>query len=135
GYPIALGLLLCLVEPRRFTPRLAACLMAGAALPYLCQRPDYVTSQYAEFFHHLVGDDRTQFAIDAGYRDLHMLLRVAGINLSLQAYRLLEIMLGLACAAIVLGGVRRGWNNRTAAAACLSLSVCWMTLAGPATES
>src|SRR5205823_713455 len=38
-YPLALGLLLCLLEPRRFAPRLALTLLLGAALPYLFQQP------------------------------------------------------------------------------------------------
>jgi len=53
GYPLALGLLFCIVEPRRFTPRLAACLAVGALVPYLCQRSDYVTSQYAVYLDRL----------------------------------------------------------------------------------
>jgi hypothetical protein len=135
GYPIALGLLLCLVEPRRFSSRLAACLFVGMAIPYLFQRPDYVTSQYASFFAHVSADDRTQYDVYAGYRDLHMLLRIAGIHLSMPAYRLVETLLGLTCAVVVVTGRRRGWDTRTAVTACLSLGSCWMTLAGPATES
>jgi hypothetical protein len=135
GYPLALGLLLGLVEPKRFAPRLVICLLIGAAVPFCCQRPAFVFDEYAAFFSRLAGDDRTQFEFVAGYRDLHMLLRRYGLPLSLMAYRIVEIVLGGACAAIILWGRARGWDRRTAAEACVWLGLCWMTVAGPATES
>src|SRR5262249_32301626 len=77
-YPLALGLLFCLFEPRRFSPRLALALAMGVALPYLFQQPDYVTRQYAALMENLHDEDRTERPIHAGYRDLHMLLRRGG---------------------------------------------------------
>jgi hypothetical protein len=135
GYPLALGMLFCLVEPRRLSPRLASCLLIGAALPYLTQRWDYVNGQYAEFFQRLCEDDRTAYGVSAGYRDLHMLVRIIGVPMGLGGYRLLEAALGFACAAGIVIGQRRGWASQTALAACFALGSCWMTLAGPATES
>jgi hypothetical protein len=135
GYPLALGLLFCLVEPRRFAPRLALGLAAGFVLPFLLQRPEYVTAQYAAYFAHLRADDRTVWPVHATYRDLHLLLRVAGWPVSLPAYRVIEVLAGLACAAIVLVGRRRGWGTTESAEACLGLGAVWMTLFGPATES
>jgi hypothetical protein len=135
GYPVSLGLLFCLVEPRRFAPRLAAALLIGLALPYLVQRPDYVTAQYAKFLKVLRDDDRTAFPVYHGYRDLHMLARLAGWQMSQPTYRGLEAALGTACAAVIVAGRRRGWDAGTATAACYSLAMCWMTLCGPTTES
>src|SRR5205823_4129520 len=54
---------------------------------------------------------------------------------SLGTYRAMEIVAGLACAAVVLAGRRRGWDQRQSADACLALGLIWMTLCGPATES
>jgi hypothetical protein len=135
GYPLALGLLFCLVEPRRFTPRLVVCLAIAATLPYVCQRPDYVTEQYREFFDRLRADDRSALALHASYHDLHLLLRRVGVAMDLRGYRLLETSLGLAAAMLIVAGRVRGWDRRRAFAACLALGTCWMTLAGPATES
>ncbi len=135
GYPLALGMLFCLVEPRRFTPRLAAFVLAGFALPYLMERPDYVTRQYAAFVERVGADDRSGWPVFAGYRDLHMLLRLTGWEAPLAAYRGIEVLAGLACAAVVVAGRWRVWDRRRAVAACLSLGACWMTLCGPATES
>src|SRR5262249_25652990 len=54
GYPVALGLLFCAADPRRFTPRLALALLAGFGLPYLLShQPEYVTTQYAHFYERL----------------------------------------------------------------------------------
>jgi hypothetical protein len=134
GYPLALGLLLGLVEPRRFAGRLAACVAVGLALPFVCQRPDYAAAQYAGFLDHLRHDDRTQMAIASGYRDFQMLLRAWGFPLALSAYRLVEVAGGAACAALVLY-VRRRSGRTEAIRASGSLGLCWMTLFGPATES
>jgi hypothetical protein len=135
GYPLAYGLLLCLIKPRRFTPRLAVYLSLGAALPYLFQPADYVTEQYANYFRRLDMADRAEYALDAGWRDLHMLFRRIGVAMDLNGYRLLEVELGLACAAVTLL-VRYGLRQPEAAArVAFALAMCWMTVAGPATES
>jgi hypothetical protein len=134
GYPLSFGMLLCLIGPRRFAPRLAVCLLVMAAVPYLFQRADYVTAQYGDFWWQLGVDDRTDMGAH-GYRDLQMLAIRAGVPMSLATYRLTEAALGLACAAAVLAGRRRGWDKDTTLSASLSLALCWMTLAGPATES
>ncbi len=134
GYPLAFGMLLCLIEPRRFAPRMAICLLVAAAVPYLCQRSDFVTQQYAGFWERIASEDRSDLGVH-GYRDLQMLACRVGVPMSLGAYRLLEATLGLACAAAVLAGWRRGLDRRKVQSSCLAMSLCWMTLAGPATES
>src|SRR5262249_58465134 len=45
-YPISLGLLLCVVEPRRFGPRLLLAVAIGGAIPFALQSPDYVSRQF-----------------------------------------------------------------------------------------
>lgn len=134
GYPIALGLLLVLLAPRRFGARFALCLAAGFALPFVLQRPEYVVDQYREWFARQAGDNRTNVNPSLAYRDLHQLLRVSGVELSLTSYRLLEVILAVAAAAIVWLSCAR-WSPKFAVWACGALAACWMTLAGPATES
>lgn len=135
GYPLALGLVFCVIEPRRFAPRLAVCLVVGAFVPYLCQRSDYVTSQYAVYLQRLIADDRTHFDLDAGYHDLHMLVRRVNLPLTLAGYRILELVLAIAIAAIIAVQRFQGVERRVLIRHCLFLSICWMTLSGPATES
>jgi len=132
-YPLALGLLFAIIEPRRFIPRLAVCLVAGLAMPYLLGTPAYVTEQYRACFSRLVSDDRTA-DIALSYRDLQLLLRVAGLPLSLFAYRGLELGLAAVIGAYVWIHHQR-WSRDHAVWVCGTLASCWMTLAGPATES
>lgn len=133
-YPIALGLLFCLIEPRRFTPRLAVSLLVGMLLPFLLAPAHFVAGQYAAWFDRVLGDNRTAYDLAVSYRDLQMLLRVWGVPLSLAQYRLVEMLLAMAAAGFVWSN-RRRWPRSHAVAACGALAACWMTLAGPATES
>jgi len=45
-YPFAVGMLICVIAPRRFTWRLLLALVVLALVPYLFQHWTYVTSQY-----------------------------------------------------------------------------------------
>jgi len=132
-YPLALGLLLAILEPRRFTPRLAVCILAGLAMPYLFGSPEYVTEQYRACISRAASDDRTADIL-LSYRDLQLLLRVAGLPLSLVQYRLLEVALAAVVGAFVWIQHDR-WSRDHAVWVCGTLASCWMTLAGPATES
>ncbi len=133
-YPIALGLLLAILEPRRFAPRLAVTVAIGLAAPFLLSDPRYVADQYVAWWGRVLGDDRTAYPLANSYRDLQMLLRVWGWPLSLSGYRLLELALAVAAAAGVVFAARRG-HRRHVVWSCGALSMCWMTVAGPATES
>jgi Glycosyltransferase family 87 len=133
-YPLALGLLLALIEPRRFTPRLFICIAAGLLLPFALRSPDYVVAQYQAWIARLLSDDRSITVIALAYRDLHLLLRVLGLPLTLTQYRVLEMLLAGACATYVWLQ-RDSWSRQHATWVCGALASCWMTLAGPATES
>jgi hypothetical protein len=133
-YPIALGLLFVLAAPRRFGPRLAVCLAVGLGLPYLLHPPEYVSQMYRQFYRHLAYDDRTGLGFGNAYTDLHRLLMAVGVHLSLREYRLLEAVLAAGCALALGVGVWMGRGRRWQAEVALGLGLCWMTLAGPATE-
>jgi hypothetical protein len=134
GYPLALGLLLVLVEPRRFTPPLVAAVGIGLALPFLFHDTDYIANQYQALFARVGAEDRSQGDIARSYRDMQLLLRSLGWPISLAAYRVVEVLAGAACAMIVIRLGKSG-NIRTAVWACGALGLCWMTLFGPTTES
>jgi hypothetical protein len=133
-YPLAVGLLFAVASPRRFGPRLAVCLAAGLGLPYLLANPDYVSQMYRQFYHHLSSDDRTGLGFGNMYVDLHRLILAGGLHLTLKEYRGLEAALAGVCALAVFVGCRRGYGRHWQAGAGLDLGLCWMTLAGPATE-
>src|SRR5262249_18623794 len=73
-YPVAVGLLLAVLYPRRFSWRLALALAAGLALPFLCQRSDYVINQYGGWLNHLWENQLRKFLpVDLRYRDFRLL--------------------------------------------------------------
>src|SRR5207302_29864 len=78
-YPLAVGLLLAAVYPRKFGVRLFLALAAGALLPFLLQRPGYVSGQYAAWWEVLRTEDRNDLPLILCYRDLCLLCRVCGV--------------------------------------------------------
>jgi hypothetical protein len=134
-YPLAVGLLLAAVYPRRFGIRLAVALALVAGLPFLLQRPEYVAGQYAEWMRLLGDDDRKLWPLDATYRDLWLLLRVWRVPISPKVYVAVQLAAAVGCAALCVAARRRGWEARRVLTTCLVLGTVWMTLCGPATES
>src|SRR5262249_56033839 len=65
-YPISLGLLLCVVEPRRFGPRLLLAVAIGGAIPFALPSPDYVSRQFEDWMGRFSADHRTENPIQKG---------------------------------------------------------------------
>lgn len=135
GYPIALGMLLALAAPIRHGFPLAITLAAGFALPFLLQSPEFIVSQYRQWFDALSGDDRTSFPFHLGYQDAHMLLRVLGLNVSLEEFRLMQVGAGAAAAGIIACQLWKGVPRESVALNALTLGLCWMTTFGPGIEA
>jgi hypothetical protein len=134
-YPLAVGLLLAAVYPRRFAPRLALALVVALLLPFCCQRWDYVAAQYALWWGRLNADQRFDWPLRMAYRDLWLLIRLCHLPLTPQAYRVLQVLTGAGCAVVCVAGRLRGWPRRRLLLMVLALGGGWMTLCGPATES
>jgi hypothetical protein len=134
-YPLAAGLLLAAVYPRRFGFRLAAALVVVGGLPFLFQRPDYVAEQYAQWYRLLGADDRKYWPLDATYRDLWLLLRTWRVPITPKVYLVVQMAAAAGSAALCVAGRCRGWEARRVLTACLMLGTTWMALCGPATES
>lgn len=134
GYPLAFGLLVCLAAPLRFGLPLAGAVLAGLALPYLAQSADYVTDQYRYWAENLGRDDRTGFPLYAGHQDVHMLLRVVGVDVPRDPYRLVQAATGAAAAAVMGWQLWRGVPRREVVLNALTLGLCWMTTFGPVVE-
>lgn len=134
-YPVALGLLLAAVYPRRFAPRLAGALAVGLLLPFVLQHPGYVADQYVRWTDHLVSYDRHSAQAGAWYRDALLLTRVWLAPLGRQGYLVMQLVAAAGVAGLCLAARRAGWPARRLLALLLGLGCCWMTAFGPATES
>ena len=133
-YPLAAGLLLTLLFPKKFAWRLAAALLALGALSFILQRPAYVLEQYRSWVATRSVDER-HYSVITAPRDLWMLLRVFGIELNLRFYFVVQILGGAAIAALCLFGRLRGWATDRLLTTVFTLVCGWMLLLGPATES
>lgn len=132
-YPIALALLFVILHPKPLAWRLAVGVAVGIVLPFACQRPDYVWSQYVQFLAYSPTDQRMHLPLAEGNRDLWMLIRAWQIPLPLWGYRLLQA--GTALGLAVLAWRLRPLKAPFVPVLILGLSVGWMLLFGPATES
>jgi hypothetical protein len=134
-YPLALGLILVVCYPRRFTLPLLVALAAVALVPFALQRPDYVLGQYRVWVGLLrMNDDRIYWPPHMAYRDLWLLFRLY-LPISLSTYQFIQVAGGAACAALCVALRLRGDETRHVLMSVLALAVCWMLLLGPATES
>lgn len=142
-YPLAFGLLLAVVYPRRFLGRFVLALGLGLALPFLLQRPGYVVEQYGDWLTALRQDNRQILHLHLAYRDLCLLCRVWLTPLSLPAYRAVELAVAAGLAGVCWFRWPRtcepdagaGPSECDALGQLLGLACCWMTAFGPAAES
>ncbi len=134
-YPISLGLLLCVLEPKKYTWRMLVLVAIGFVLPFGLQSPTYVLQEYKGLELILKLDDRTNQPMYEGYFDFHKLLTLYGMPIPLMAYRGIEVVAGCAAAAFIFWGKRQGWSRARQLHACLGLGLLWCTLFGPSTES
>ncbi len=134
-YPLAVGLLLTALFPRRYAWRLLLALLLLGAATFLFQRPAYVLDQYQRWFATRHADNRQLYKMDIAPRDLWMLLRLAHVTISEHFYTVIQMASGGAVALVCIAGRRSGWPRDKVFVVLLSLVTGWMLLCGPATES
>jgi len=134
-YPIAIGLLLTAMYPRRFFPRFLVALAIGLLIPFACQHPAFVTRQYGLWFEYLKGEDRSLWSLDLTYVNVQLLFRVWFLPISNESYRLIEVSAGVLLASLCASARRLGGDPRRLLSFTLDASLCWMTAFGPATET
>ncbi len=134
-YPIALGLLLVLIHPRRFAGRFVLALAVGLVLPFGLQHVDYVAGQYQSWWNHFQTYDRQRLIVELWYRDIRLLFLGLVGPVPASTYAAMQMMAGTVVAAICLLGWHGGWPRQRLLLVLFGLGCCWMTLVGPATES
>jgi len=134
-YPLAVGLLLVLVAPIRFSWRLVLMLVVGAFLPFAFQSPEYVADQYRLWYDTRTADNRLEYSLNVAPLDLwFVLVRTLGLPLEAGLYRLLQLSAAAVIAAAVAWGSWKKWPSDRLLGALFCLVSVWMTLLGPASE-
>jgi hypothetical protein len=134
-YPLALGLLLAVLHPRKFPWRLVLALAAIFGLSLILNRPAYVLAQYDNWIHTLGQDPRRTLNYFGTYRDFWLMLRVLRAPISVRGWAVLQAASGAVLAIYLLVIQRRGSSGERLDFLVLALGTCWMLLFGPATES
>lgn len=134
-YPLAVGLILFLIAPRKFGWRLLLALLVLGVLPFLFQHWSYVSAQYHEWIATRSADDRRLYPLKDVPLDLWFLLvRLGHLPIPGLAYSAFQVLSGGAIALFCLVGERKNWPKERVLAGMLALVCIWMTLFGPATE-
>ncbi len=131
-YPFALAVALLITFPRRFTGPFLIAFALLAAVPFLLQSPAYAAGQYVGWVELLSLRGMGQ---PSACRDLWHLFRTWHVHLGPGRYELLQLGGGVACLAVLAWYARLGAVARDRLALALLMSVLWVLLLGPATDS
>ena len=135
-YPIAVGLLICVIAPRRFGWRLLVALLLLTIAPFLFQHWSYVSDQYHMWISTRTSEDRRNWPIEKLPLDLWFLVHWFGhLPVTPTIYRLIQLGTAGALALFCAIQTSKGWAKYRVLAGLFCLASIWMTLCGPATES
>lgn len=130
-YPIAVGLLLVLVIPKRFAVPFFAATLLLFGLPFLIDDADYALRCCEQFVHCSVGDCRIYASPGRVPRDWTALSRMfLHVVPSPNSTNAISVLAAAACAGLVL----RFRRSPEVFALVWGLGTVWMTAFGPATE-
>jgi hypothetical protein len=135
-YPIAVGLLICVIAPRRFSWRMLIALILLLLVPFVFQHWSYVSSQYQAWINTRTSDDRRQWPVEKLPLDLWFLIHwVWHLPIPPKVYSLIQLGTAGALALFCAVQTWRGWAKNRILIGLFCLVSIWMTLCGPATES
>jgi hypothetical protein len=134
-YPLAIGLLLCMLHPRKLPWRLALAIAGIFGFTLILKGPAYGLQQFSNWLHSLGLDPRRTQGYFGAFRDFWLILRVLRVPIDPRGWTVLQCLAGLALAAWLWLEKRRGATAERLDYLLLALGTCWMLLFGPATES
>ena len=132
-YPLAIGLLLAVIEPRKLSWRLGLGLLIFGALSLVLQQPPYVIEQYRDWWLSLGADQRRVSTELGSWRDVWLLLRILHLPITVAGYAGLQAGAALA-AAIFCWWRSRTWDRSAVIWSAFTVGCLWITLFGPSTE-
>jgi hypothetical protein len=135
-YPIAVGLLICVIAPRRFLGRMLIALLVLVLVPFAFQHWSYVADQYQAWITTRTAEDRREWPTEKLPLDLWFLIHTfAHLPISPRIYSLFQLGTAGALAFFCAFQTWRGWSKNRVLIGLFCLASIWMTLCGPATES
>jgi hypothetical protein len=135
-YPLAVGMLICVIAPRRFVWRLLVALLFLAVAPFLLQHWSYVSDQYHAWIETRTLDNRLHYPEKYVPVDLWFLLHwVCRLPIQPWFYSLIQAGTGAATALLCIWGTSKNWKNERVLTGLFFMGSVWMPLCGPATES
>ena len=135
-YPVALGLLLCVVRPKQLSWRIVLVVGALALLPFALQERHYVCGQYQAWLQTRLADDRFHYPMKDAPLDLwYLLVRLGNLPISPRVYTVLQALGGAGLAGFVWNELRKGGALRDVLGDLYLFVSVWMLLLGPATEN
>jgi Glycosyltransferase family 87 len=135
-YPLAVGLLICVIAPRRFTWRLFSALLLLALVPFLFQHWSYVSHQYGTWIATRTAEDRRNWPADKLPLDLWFVVHsVLHLPVPQKIYTLIQLGGAAGIAVFCAFGSLKNWGPQRVQIGLFCLSAVWMTVCGPATES
>jgi hypothetical protein len=135
-YPLAAGMLICTIAPRRFGWRLLIALVVASVAPFLFQHWSYVADQYHAWVTTRISDNRLNYPILYVPIDLWFLLHWIGhLPIPPWFYTLIQLGTGAGLAMFCIWAKWRNWRTERVLSALFFLVAAWMVLCGPATES
>ena len=132
-YPIAVGMLLSCVLPKKFLPWLVLSIAGWAAVPFLLAPADYIAGQYRRLVES-VGADQRRNGHTHPPRDLYLVLQTYLVTPSERNYTALVLAVAAGMAAAVGITALRARDPKLALILAFDLGCVWMTVFGPATE-
>jgi hypothetical protein len=135
-YPLAAGMLICTIAPRRFGWRLLIALVVLGVAPFLFQHWSYVADQYHAWVTTRISDNRLNYPIHYVPIDLWFLLHWIGhLPIPPWFYTLIQLGSGVGLAMFCIWTKWRNWRTERVLSALFFLVSAWMVLCGPATDS
>jgi uncharacterized membrane protein (Fun14 family) len=135
-YPLAIGMLICVIAPRRFVWRLLLALALLAVVPFLLQNWSYVSDQCHAWIETRISDNRVQYPEKYVPVDLWFLLHWVGrLPILPWFYSVIQVGTGAAIALFCVWGRWKNWKIERLLVGLFFLGSVWLPLCGPATES
>jgi hypothetical protein len=132
GYPLALGLLLVVLHPRRFPLRYVAAVIGGLVLPLAMQRPALALEQTRHWLDHM--QDSTELMRER-LRSIDKVLEVCGFPVCPATFALMGLAAGGIVLCLCLVHYCQIAQPRERLKRVLELFCLWVVLFGPATEA